>query len=40
MGRDRDRDNTVEWSHLKASIPMLMSIGLAWIPFNWDKLAG
>ena len=41
MGRGKDRDNTAEWSHLKASIPLLMSIiGLAGIPFNWGKLAG
>ena len=32
-------DNTAEWSHLKASIPMLMSIIIS-KPFNGGKLAG
>ena len=38
MGRGKDRDNTAEWSHLKASMPMLMSISLAGIPFIGGEL--
>ena len=27
-------DNAAEWSHLKVSVPMLLSIGIAGLPFS------
>ncbi|KAG1665345.1 Neutral alpha-glucosidase AB [Nymphon striatum] len=33
-------DNTAEWSHLKASIPMLLSISVAGIPFCGADVGG
>ena len=34
-------DNTADWRHLEISLPMIMSIGLAGLPFtglHWDPL--
>lgn len=27
-------DNTADWDHLRVSLPMIMSVGLAGLPFN------
>ena len=27
-------DNSAEWEHLRVSLPMIMSVGIAGLPFN------
>ena len=29
-------DNTADWDHLRVSLPMIMSVGLAGLPFNGE----
>lgn len=30
-------DNSADWDHLRVSLPMIMSVGLAGLPFNGEE---
>lgn len=40
MGPIWTGDNTAEWSHLRVSLPMLMTLGLTGLPFSGADVGG